>query len=294
MINITILENDIKNFIKKIHPNLYYKIIDNLDIIQIHDLFFSSSHDKYNHNLNNNNGIVNYYYGLFYEIENDMMVMLTYYKKATKQNNVPSMLRLAAHYNVKGDYVNEYVYRLMISETQYNLFSFDDNFMNISTNLGLLLFNNNDMFNIYKILGNHYLEQHNYELMEKYYYFAQMMMDYVLMGKSLVSTIFQTNNSKYILAKTYSDNSDELKNLAKYYNIKNDNSQNEVSQNEIFQHNIIQIDDENLDENMDNIQINDENMDNIQINDENLGKNQINDENLSKFKPKYSIIDGYY
>ncbi len=235
MTNLIILNNDIKNYLNKIDQSLYCEI-DDKDIQQIYDLLFKSQEeikctetggntaigfDTPNlKSYNENNGIINYYHGVYCYIKKYSR-QFTYYQKSVEQGNIGAMIQLIKLYKQNNDYVNEYVYRIILNNTQNTWSSLLECF---KIGIGIGFFTNQEHLNVYKNLGDYYSNQHNYELMGKYYSSADIIQQRInTLPIGQLTTNIQ-NHLLYSSIKKYINDPELLNDVAKYYGVTNDNN----------------------------------------------------------------------
>jgi hypothetical protein len=228
MAKIIALKNDIKNYLNKIDTSLYYDI-EEKDVQVIHDLFFnqliptmSSVYDKISGKFKpeyENNAMVNYYYGVYCELDYEQyMDKFQYYIKSAELNNVGAMFQLVRIFKGSGDYVNEYIYRIILNNTKNTLLSYWD-YLKIDFGMSFLTYH--ESLRVYKDVGNYYARQHNYDFMLKYYTLADQMQKFVDLYFNIKpeKNTPNFNDSSFYLAKKYTKDPEDLNVIAKYYGV---------------------------------------------------------------------------
>jgi hypothetical protein len=251
MVSVVVMKNDIKNYLNRNNEE-YYEIDNNSDIEIVYNLFVNGS-SLINHDVetpksrieltpsvdiqklspfNKNSAIVNYYHGVYLEC-NKHKLCLSYYIESAQQNNLMAIEKLVKCYGKNAQYENYMeccIYKLILNEAKYNWLSIWANveYMLLCYELSVTSLTDNALTGVYRNVGNYYLKQHNYDLMTKYYKYADDIQNTIKINENLRLLFERTEeNNKmlgYALAKKFNTDPNVLNDVEKYYNVKQEST----------------------------------------------------------------------
>lgn len=215
------MKNDIKNYLDNVNrenepgfvgEQLYYDIIDDVDIVMIHNLYFD---DEELEPCEFYNGVMNYYIGIWLVFKEKFKAK-SYLEMSAHQNNVYAMEKLIKYYDMLFNHCEARAYEIILNNNQYGLTYLWNEF---KINWRLEFMDIEDVRDVYKMVGDYYAKQHNYDMMKIYYKYADSY-DSIIGMKNLWKE--QENYEKYntyYLAKKYNGDQELLKNMADHLKI---------------------------------------------------------------------------
>jgi hypothetical protein len=207
------MKNDIKNCLDKTHYSLYIPIPDDDDVVIIYSVFFSGNDIP--KPIENNSVTVNYYMGILSMI--NMHTEEEFFYRAAFQNHIPSLNRLIQLHTSEGNYNTALVYDIILNNLQSGL-SYVWNYLKNNLELSIMFFK--DQYEVTKVLGDFYTEQHNYEYAVYYYNIAKSAKS-MFAWKQLSNDIknYYSNQDYNTLKEFNNDNPERLNEIKKHYDI---------------------------------------------------------------------------
>ena len=230
VLNIQEMESSIEIYLDK--NNFKYSKLNNYeDINIIYNLFINDIIMNLEHLFFNDLNQIYYYYGIYYQIQNDFDNMIKYYLMAIEKNNSTAMNNLATFYEKQQNYDQMMKYYLMAIEkdnstAMNNLADYYEKQQDYEQMIKYYLMaiekNNSTAMNN---LATYYFQQRNYDQMMKYFLMAIERGNLVSLCN--LGSYYEKQNDfdsmiKYYLMAIEKGNSKAMNNLARYYEKHND------------------------------------------------------------------------